>query len=249
MVVTAFDDAEVPRFTESEAIKSSRTRFGIEALHQGKVVEALAHFILVTEQNPYHRQAYWAGSILAEQLRVHEQAHMLLNMGVAYFPTDIALWCRKAAIELRLNLWNEFESSMAQIQHLDKGFQEHLLDVIYAYLRGQHRTAFKKLRIKLNGKDNPLLRPSALWLHKELLRGMLIERLIGISSLIWLYLIVIGNVAFTAGLVISIGLWILVRMQQHIRLKRALRGQGFFQLNLLGGTDIHNKRNPLQDEH
>lgn len=249
MVVTAFDDVEVPKFKESEAVRASQTRFGIEALHQGKVVEALAHFILVTEQTPYYRQAYWAGSILAEQLRVHEQAQMLLNMGVSYFPTDIALWCRKAAIELRLNLWNEFEASMTQIKHLDKGFQEHLLDIIYLYLRGQHRTALKKLRIKLNRKDNPLLRPSVLWLQKELLRGILIERLIGISSLIWLYLIVIGNVAFTAGLVISVALWILVRMQQHIRLKRALRGQGFFQLNLLGGTDIHNKRNPLQDEH
>lgn len=249
IVVTAFDDVEIPRFTELEFVKSSKTRFGLEALHQGKVVEALAHFILVTEQNPYYRQAYWAGSILAEQLRVHEQAHMLLNMGVAYFPTDIALWCRKAAIELRLNLWSDFEQSMVQVQHLDKGFQEHLLDVIYAYQIGYHRKALRILQNKMRKHDNPALRPSSVWLQKELLRGILIERLIAISSLIWAYLIVIGNPIFSIGLALSLGLWVLVRMQQHIRLKRALTGHSFFQLNLLGGKDIHNKRNPLQDEH
>ena len=249
MIVTAFDDIEVPKYTEVDFVKISKTRFGLEALHQGKVVEALAHFILVTEENPYCRQAYWAGSILAEQLRVHEQAHMLLNMGVSYFPNDIALWCRKAAIELRLNLWEEFEESMSQIHHLDKGFQEHLLDIIYTYLQGHHRKALSALKIKSQSQNNPVLRPSALWLQKELLRGVLIERLIGISSLIWGYLIFIGNPIFTIGLTLSFGLWILVRMQQHIRLKRALRGQGFFQLTLLGGKDIHRKRNPLQDEH
>ena len=56
----------------------------------------------LVDKEPYNKQAYWAGLILCEQLRVHSQGLMLSEMAISNFPNEMMFHKRKDRVSLRL---------------------------------------------------------------------------------------------------------------------------------------------------
>ena len=60
-----------------------------QSISDGDLVHGLALCIQLVDKEPYNKQAYWAGLILCEQLRVHSQGLMLSEMAISNFPNEI----------------------------------------------------------------------------------------------------------------------------------------------------------------
>ena len=59
-----------------------------QSISDGDLLQALAQCIQLVDKEPYNKQAYWAGLILSEQLRVHSQGLMLAEMSLSHFPNE-----------------------------------------------------------------------------------------------------------------------------------------------------------------
>ena len=205
--------------------------------------------MIIIDENPYNRQAYWGAAILAEQLRVHHKAKLILDMAIAYFPNDLPLLCRKAAVEFRLQLLDDYQITKAKIHSLDKRYSMPIINIIEQILDGHIYFGLRRLNRLNTLNQNPLLTTTINWLTKELKKAHILQRLVFLSFVMWAFLSWTLHAAFLLGVIVSIGLLWLARQILNGRINRALIGVGFHQLYLLGAQEIQLLNVPLEEEH
>ena len=249
LVVTATQvNQTLPLGWASQELESVLLREAIQAIHEGNLLEAVAQFLLAVEENPYQRGAYWGGgSILSEQMRIHGEAEILLQMAVNYFPNDAGLWLRLAATLLRRQSNDAFEA-LKTAEYLNAQLNTNYLWAIYYFSIKNNRLANQFL-VKVKRHHNPALEVSLRWLDTQLKIKKVYQR----SALfIFLFSILSAYLVHPIFLMMNIGSLILAiyaenRWNRHF--SRTLQGKSFHQLTLLPSSDIHQVTKAFQSSH
>ena len=218
-----------------------------QSISDGDLLQALAQCIQLVDREPYNKQAYWAGLILSEQLRVHSQGLMLAEMSLSHFPNEMMFHKRRIECTLRLGefdaairYWNDFITEGGELN-------EDLLYVIISIHQNRYSRAIRFLdKVKSN---NSKIKVSRVWLRKVLLYRMLTSRLVWISIWMWLGFGFWLHIGFVSLIVISVSVLLWSEFAFRKRLQVALSGQGYIQLTLIAQNDVYALNRTLSNEH
>ena len=218
-----------------------------QSISDGDLLQALALCIQLVDKEPYNKQAYWAGLILSEQLRVHSQGLMLAEMALSNFPNEMMFHKRKIESSLRLG---EFEVG---VRHWDRNVElmtdrnHDLLNVIVSIHRNKYSKALRLLgRVKA---QTTKVKASAIWLRKLLLYRTLTNRLVWLSILLWLAFGLWIHIAFVGLVAFSIVALVWMEFGFRKRLQVALSGTGYVQLSLIAQNDVYALNRSLNNAH
>ena len=237
----------LPMAWSAQRIESIFLQDAIQAIHEGDLLEAMAHFMLALDENPYLRGAYWGSSILAEQMRVHGESELVLRMGTTYFPKDAGLWLRFAATLLRRNA-KETKETLRRAEHLNAQLNTDFLWAIYHFVNNNNRLGNRYLQ-KVKRNSTFPFHISLRWLDVQLSTRRLIVRTSQLLSITSLLLALLLHYSFAIGGIIAIGLWASAEYKWKRNLSRALQGKSFHQLTLLPSTDIQQITKAFQRSH
>ena len=219
----------------------------VQALQNGDVVSALAHFMVLINENPYHRQAYWGGAILAEQMRVHQETRLLLEMALYYFPNDPFFLLRYASVLLRLQD-NKAEGVLLTLKKIDPSMDVNFLWAVQHLLQKNYWKAQYYLH-KIEGREMGLLESSVRWVNNQLHKKNVLQR----SSLVLICVFLICSYMWSPfcllGVFCGIGIWILAEYQWKRLFLSTLEGRNFQQLRLLPSNDIHQITKVFSNAH
>ena len=218
-----------------------------QAITDGNLVEALAHLMHIVEYEPYNKQAYWAGMIVAEQLRVHEQGLLLTNLALSYFPEEILFRTRKISFSIRLGHWSEAFSLYTAISESIPYPDNRLLKCLFAIQNGDLSKAYGIIRDLLSKKK--MIQVTQRWISAQIQLTILMKRLSWISIVLWVCL---GNWIHTVFLgLVLLSVLVLLGIQSECRrrLQRALLGKGYVQLSLISNNDVYALGRNLSDSH
>ena len=218
-----------------------------QAITDGNLVEALAHLMHLVEYEPYNKQAYWAGMILAEQLRVHEQGLLLTNLALSYFPDEILFQTRKISLSIRLGYWDEASTLHADIAKGIPYPDNRLLMCLFSLQNGDLNKAHRLIRGLSYQKKS--IQVTQQWIRSQVQLSILMKRLSWISIVLWGCLGFWVHISFV-GLILLSG-FILLGIQNECRrrLQRALLGNGYVQLSLISNNDVYALGRNLSDSH
>ena len=234
-VITTIDkNASLPSFDTSEQSQSHSFLEAIQAIHNGDLLEAMGHFILAIDENPYQRGAYWGGAILAEQLRAHGENEIILTMAQYYFPKDVGLLLRLCACKIRKKDPSA-EKLLKTIEIMDPSADVNLLYFLH-YLQSNTSLQANRYWKLLKRANHPNLHQTVYWLET-----MLRKRNIGRQfSMLLLFLSALAFFNLFALVFVPISIVIFWANEQYFQqmLTRALRGESYLQLNLIPSSDI-----------
>lgn len=238
-VLTSLDaNTNIPTFDSNSETQSHSFLEAIQAIHNGNLLEAMGHFILAIDENPYQRGAYWGGAILAEQLRAHGENEIILTMARHYFPKDVGLLLRLSACKIRKmdqTIDDDVEGLLQQIEAMDPNIDVNLLYYLYSLQQKQHFRA-KQYWKRLKHSKHPNLDQTVYWLEMILRRRRVGKQ----ASFIFFILISLSffNLFFLIFLPISIVIFLTNERYFEEVLRRALRGESYIQLSLIPSSDI-----------
>lgn len=230
-----------------------------QAIADGKLVEALALLIHLSESEPYNKQVYWTGLVLAEQLRVHEQGLLISNMALSYFPEHLEFSLRKVANCIRLGRWKEANETYRTIQKQfpkDSSMMEiGMIEVLFMLERKEFRQALetikwqKKMAKRSPELSNKGMRLTQQWIIRHLLLLRNLTNLGWIGMVIWLSLgIWLHAVFFTLIPIFVFGIWLLNYWFEST-LQKALLGTRYFQFTILANNDIYAMNKNFSEVH
>ena len=218
-----------------------------QAITDGNLIEALAHLIHLVEYEPYNKQAYWAGMILAEQLRVHEQGLLLTNLALSYFPDEQLFMTRKISLSIRLGQWSEASELYTQIAQQIPYPDNRLLKCLFSIQNGEFTKAFRFVKELSSQKKS--IQITQRWLMSQIRLTMLMKRLSWISIVLWGCLGFWVHLSFM-GLILLSGFVLLgIQSECRRRLHRALLGKGYIQLSIVSNNDVYALGRNLSDSH
>lgn len=234
-ILTTLDsDVNVPNFETSIQSQSQSFIEAIQAIHHGNLLEAMGHFILAIDENPYQRGAYWGGAILAEQLRVHGENEIILTMAQHYFPKDVGLLLRFCACKIRKKD-PSVKELLQQIGFMDPSIDLNLLYFLH-YLQQRRYFKSKQYWKQLKRSRHPNLHQTVHWLE-EMQRKHTVGKQFSFLILLLTSLSLFHMIAMVF-LPISIAIfWANEQYFQQV-LTRALRGESYLQLSLIPSSDI-----------
>lgn len=219
----------------------------VQALQNGDIVSAFAHFMVLINENPYHRQAYWGAAILAEQMRVHQETRLLLEMALHYFPNDPFFLLRYASVLLRLQD-KRAEGVLLTLKKIDPSMDVNFLWAVQHLLQNNYWKAQYYIH-KIESREMGLLEGSVRWVNTQLHKKNVLQR----SSLGLLGIFVILSYMLSwfclLGVFCSIGIWILAEYQWKRVFVSTLEGRNFQQLRLLPSNDIHQITKVFSNAH
>ncbi len=218
-----------------------------QAISDGDLLQGLALCIQLVDKEPYNKQAYWAGLILCEQLRVHSQGVMLAEMAIAHFPNERMFHKRKVECSLRLGEYAAGVKYWDQVRDMKTDSNEDLLEAIIYIHKNRYTKAVRFLN-KLQTKSVKV-KASAVWLRKLLLYRTLTTRLIWLSMMLWLAFGLWIHIAFIGLVVFSIATLIWMEFGFRKRLHMALSGSGYIQLSLIAQNDVYALNRSLNNAH
>ena len=234
-VLTSLDpNTIIPNFDSNAETQSHSFLEAIQAIHSGNLLEAMGHFILAIDENPYQRGAYWGGAILAEQLRAHGENEIILTMAQHYFPKDVGLLLRLSACKIR-KMDDDVEILLKQIEAMDPYIDVNLLYYLH-FLQQKQYFKTKQYWKKLKRSKHPNLHQTVYWLEM-ILRRRRIGKQFSFLLLIMTSLSVF-NLIFLIILPIAIVVFLVNERYFEQVLSRALRGESYIQLSLIPSSDI-----------
>ncbi len=257
MVVTGFGESLQPIEALSEE-EEPAIAMVYQAIADGQLVEALALLIHLCEKEPYNKQVYWTGLVLAEQLRVHEQGLLIANMALSYFPGHFEFVLRKVANCMRLGRWKEADETYRTVQEQlpkDSPMVAGWVEVLFMLNRKEFRKALEVIQQQKEMAKRSLkqstkgIRMSQQWLIRQLVLmktmtylgwiGMLVSFGFGI----WLHAVFLTLIP-----VFIFGIWMLNYWFQTT-LQKALLGTRYFQFTILANNDIYAMNKTFSDVH
>ena len=228
ILLTSIHGSLKPIETEEALVVPSNNMI-YQSISDGDLLRGLAQCIQLVDGEPYNKQAYWAGLILAEQLRVHSQGLMLSEMALSHFPNEKMFLKRRIECTLRLG---EFESAT---QHWDDFLKEggesteDLLSVIICIHQNRYSKAMRILnKVK---STNSKVTLSKVWLRKLLLYRTLTSRLVWLSIWMWIGFGLWINIAFIGLIVMSVAIFLWSEFAFRKRLQVALTGKGVYPID------------------
>lgn len=234
IITTLAANIKLPSFENSAQNQSHSFIEAIQAIHNGDLLEAMGHFVLAIDENPYQRGAYWGGAILAEQLRAHGENEIILTMAQHYFPKDVGLLLRLCACKIRKKDPSA-EELLKQIEFMDPNIDVNLLYFLH-YLQQKNYLKTKRYWKLLKRSKHPNLHQTIYWLE-----AMRRKRKIGRQfSFLLLLLTSLGLFHLVALVFLPLSIAIFWANEQYFQqiLTRALRGESYLQLNLIPSSDI-----------
>ena len=233
--------------TQPEVIPIPSMNAVFQCISDGKLVRALALTIQITDEEPFNKQAYWAGIVLSEQLRVHTQGLMLAEMALSHFPAEPLFVKRMVELNVRLG---EYERALAHWKQLDPGEQNTTDDILQSIiLIHQNRYSMANRRLMKAKLSSSKMKASKVWIQKLLLTRTLMSRLLWGSIVLWLSFGVWVHIAFVGCIVLSVLLLVWVELNFRKRLQVALLGSGYIQLSLIAQNDVYALNRNLNNMH
>ncbi len=254
ILVTAIGHELAP-LEPDDTVEAQSINSAYQAISDGQLVEALAHLIWLVEAEPYNKQAYWAGMIIAEQLRIHEQGLMLANLSSSYFPNERMFDLKRLDFALRLRQVGKDPVLQKLLTEYSDLRDSRLLQVVYLIQRRCYYKAFKLLSLPYSVQRSSSsatvkqVKQSSRWLQKQLLFRILC----GNSGLILMLLFAAGGLWMTMWLAalipcVIIFLFGVDRLVQY-RIQRALLGRGYIQLTLYPNNNVYALNRQMTDAH
>ena len=218
-----------------------------QAISDGELLQGLALCIQLVDKQPYNKQAYWAGLILCEQLRVHSQGIMLAEMAIANFPNEMMFHKRKIESALRLGDYELGVQHWDQMCEMFTDSTEDLLEVIVLIHKSRYGRAMRSLNRLTTSAAK--VKASSVWLRKVLLYRTLTTRLIWLSNLLWLAFALWIHIAFIGLVVCSLATLLWLEFGFRKRLQVGLSGAGYIQLSLITQNDVYALNRSLNNAH
>jgi len=218
-----------------------------QCISDGNLIKALALSIQIVDEEPFNKQAYWAGIVLSEQLRVHTQGLMLVKMALSHFPDEPLFLKRMVELHLRLG---EYDRALEQWETLEPVDQKSTEDILYAIiLIQQNRYSKAKSHLMALKPKTSKMKTSKEYIQKLLLRRTLMSRVLWVSIVVWLSFGVWVHIAFVGCIVISIPLLLWAELNFRKSLQTALIGSGYVQLALIAQNDVYALNRNLNNVH
>lgn len=218
-----------------------------QCISDGNLVKALALSIQIVDEEPFNKQAYWAGIVLSEQLRVHTQGLMLVKMALSHFPDEPLFLKRVVELHLRLG---EYDRAVEQWETLDSVAQKSTEDILFAIILIQQNRYSKAYRHLMAVKPNTSkMKTSKVWIQKLLLMRTLMSRVLWGSIVLWFTFGAWVHIAFVGCIVISLALLLWMEVNFRKRLQTALIGSGYVQLSLIAQNDVYALNRNLNNVH
>ncbi len=254
IVVTSIGrDLDILESDDTVDVQSINSAY--QAISDGQLVEALAHLIWLVEAEPYNKQAYWAGMIIAEQLRIHEQGLMLANMSSAYFPNEKMFGLKKLDFALRLRRVTKDSELKNLLAEYAESKDSRLLQAVYLIQKRRYHKAFKLLSVPYGVQQSSgsstakQVKQSSRWLHKQLLFrilcgncGLIFSVLLAAGGL-WMSSWFLAVIPFVVLLILGVD-WLI-----QMRIQRALLGRGYIQLTLYSNNNVYALSRQMTDAH
>lgn len=218
-----------------------------QAMTDGNLVEALAHLIHLVEYEPYNKQAYWAGMILAEQLRVHEQGLLLTNLALSYFPNEQLFITRKISLSIRLGQWREALDLYTDIADRIPYPDNRLLKSLFSIQNGEFNKSYRLIKGISSQKNR--IQITQKWLVSQIRLTILMKRLSWISIVLWGCLGYWVHFVFIGFILLSGFVLLGIQSECRRRLQGALLGKGYVQLSIISNNDVYALGRNLSDSH